>query len=96
MPDLTTRVNIVIGGDSSDAKQAIKEVSQEVNRMAATSTKSASSNPQLNSSRTSIQFKFNDWGTYPNTFLTLKGKDVLGKSNDPKDGVIGASVTVIP
>jgi hypothetical protein len=42
-----------------------------------------------------IQFRFNKWGSYPNTFLTHKNKDVLGKELDHADGTIGATVHIL-
>lgn len=42
-----------------------------------------------------IQFRFNNWGSYPNTFMTYKNKDVLGKELDHNDGTIGAAVRIV-
>lgn len=42
-----------------------------------------------------IQFRFNEWGSFPNTFMTYKNKDVLGKELEHDDGTIGATVRIV-
>ncbi len=43
-----------------------------------------------------IYFRFNNtWGDIPNTFMTYKGKDVLGKELDHADGAISGTVRVL-
>ncbi|MFB3897587.1 MAG: hypothetical protein ACE14V_14930 [bacterium] len=37
-----------------------------------------------------IRFRFNRWESFPNTFITYKNRDVLGKNKDHNDGTIGA------
>jgi hypothetical protein len=37
-----------------------------------------------------VRFRFNRWESLPNTFITYRNKDILGKDKDHNDGTIGA------
>lgn len=42
-----------------------------------------------------VRFRFNRWGSLPNTFITYKHKDVLGKESDHDDGTISAMFRIL-